>query len=232
MEKCTYCGEEYSRLGQHWAYNPEHRPSLTIEQRETAKGLILGDGNVNHGANNSCIRANMINREFLDHLDQVFGVLSLGTDLLRTAEEEAARNRDRGFSEHADPDNYSDIYHWESRRHPEFDVFSEWYSSGKKEFPDDLELSPTSLSIWYSCDGCLTTDAGEGSCMIALNNESGNKDKILSIFEKSPVPSPDRWYEGETNTQIHWNVDSGLKMFSVMGDPVPGFEYKWTDRRV
>lgn len=230
MEECGYCGEQYQRIAQHWAFNETHRPKLTEYQHEVAKGLILGDGNVNYNEDsNPTIRCNMTNKPFLNFLDDVFGQLSLGVKLLRTAEQEAKRNRDRGWSVDADPGDYRDIYHWESRRHPGFREFEEWYATGEKRFPEDLELTPTAMKVWYVGDGCLTPDSGLRSCAVALNNERGNKQKILSIFDRSPVPSPSIWYEGDTNTYVRWDVESGSRLFESMGDPLPGFDHKWPE---
>lgn len=70
--------------------------------------------------------------------------------------------------------------------------------------------------------------------MISCSKEGINKDKVLRMFKNSGYPV-DRIYEYEredrcNDFQLWFNVNATKKMFNDMGEPDPGFEYKWPNR--
>lgn len=186
----------------------------------------MGDGTIfrkteNHNPN---LRISVIQRDYLEYLDGVFGQLSTGVMLSRTAEEGAEKNRKSGFSPNAVEENYSDVYRLITRNHPELSEYHNWYSGGKKTFPDDINLTPTTLKHWFVCDGNMS----DTRIRIGLSNERNNKEKIESYF---PVPVQ-RWDEtsrsdGSIRCAAVFSTENSKKLFSYMGEPLPGFGYKW-----
>lgn len=186
----------------------------------------MGDGWIrNTFHNNPCLVVASITEEYLHELDRVFGVMSCGVSEFMSAEESANSTRDSGLSPDADARDYSDVYKWRSRNSTEFDSFAEWYSNGEKCWPEDLNLTPTVLKHWYCCDGTLVS---EKCISIGASNEFASQSKVESYFESSGLPKPRNW--NESNGSLVWNRTDSQILFDYMGDPLPGFSYKWPKR--
>jgi len=72
--------------------------------------------------------------------------------------------------------------------------------------------------------------------MIACAKEGSNEDKIRKIFSRSGHPVS-RVYHYERDGrkddfQLHFNASETEDLFEYMGEPVPGFEYKWPNENV
>jgi hypothetical protein len=223
---CPECGERYKRLGGHWKANPDHRPELTEYQHNVVVGVLMGDGHIKQDTSTSYLQVNITESQYLGYLDDIFGILSTSNiHVTRTAEEVAEHTVKTGFSDSATQESCKDVYNWRTRNHPVFNEYRKWYSSGSKVFPDDILLSPVVLKHWYCCDGNLNTHENRGTVRIGLSNEFENKKKIESYFIKSGLPKPS-W----DKNQIWFRVGESEELLEYMGDPLPGFEYKWPDR--
>lgn len=217
---CMACGEAFDRIGTHWRYNPDHRPSFSAEQREIVTGLLMGDGYIDTRRGNPYLVVNMITEEYLQYLHNTFENFSKGVVLDKTAEECAIYNG-------GDVENYNEIYSWRSCSHPELSEWSNWYSSGEKVWPDDIELTPTVLKHWYVGDGHLNKSSG--GIELTVTNERGNRQKVQQYFSNAGLPVGGWWENttGRTETRMYWNGGDRDKLFEYMGNPLPGFEYKW-----
>jgi len=233
---CPNCEGEYIHIGQHWSKGSVcSEPEMPMYIKEILKGVLMGDGCLSFSERdkNPSMRIAMTNKEYLDFLKGEIKPFSTSVSLKKTAEESAKDNRKYGFRPKASCENYSDIYELRTRNLRQLSCFVDWYSE-TKQFPSDLELTPTSLKHWYVCDGhySLKQDSKRGSIVISLNNESSNKQKIKSYFRKINIQF-DNWriYEGEnkTNAAIVFNADKSEQLFEYMGEPLPGFKYKWPD---
>lgn len=226
--KCPNCGNTYENVGKHWVASKDcDRPELTEKQMEIAKGLLMGDGNISTSDGNPRLRTNMTNKKYLEYLDSKFGCLSNGAKFAKSAEECASIHRKSGFNKNAKEKNYSDVYSWSSSRHTGLKGLAEWYSSGEKKIPEGLTLTPTILKNWYVCDGHFYDDRGHHYISIAIYNERENTDKIDKIFESSGLPKPSNYSRGKRSCDAEFTVEQTEKLFSYMGEPVNGFEYKW-----
>jgi hypothetical protein len=229
---CPECGKLYEELGSHWQWKNTHRPNLTQHQKEVATGLLMGDGWVSRSSKNSKIMCEMISKNYLEYIDDIFGCLSTGVKLKLTAEENAAKSRDTGFSSNAKSENYSDIYYLHTRSHPQFNEFDNWYSTGEKVWPDGIELTPTVLKHWYCGDGCWQNKNCSNYITISMSNEVENTDKVDSIFESVGLPSPNHYSvfnrDGKyIDCDALFTVEQSKELWDYMGDPLPDFEYKW-----
>lgn len=130
-----------------------------------------------------------------------------------------------GFRPKVSSENYSDVYVWYTSNNEEFQEFAEWYSTGEKVFPEDIDLTPTVLKYWYVCDGSLhqRQSSHRERFTIGLYNEIDNKEKIKSMFLRKNLPEPSFWTDGEA----YWNVNETEELFEYIGKSLPGFEYKW-----
>jgi hypothetical protein len=231
MVECPECGNEYKSLGGHWRFSPSHRPELTQKQLETTTGVLMGDGSVGEGKENSYLSCNMISPNYLKYLNNIFGCLSNGVSLIKTAAENAKYNREGGFVPDAKKENYSDQYKISTVCHPKFNEFREWYSSGEKIWPEDIELTPTVLKHWYVGDGHYEKERNRLS--IAMDNEIENTEKVSQYFTNVGLPEPSNFKKvkrayGHSCT-VRWAVNDTSKLFNYMGKPLPDFEYKWPE---
>lgn len=233
MTTCSYCGESFDELGTHWRWNPEHRPPLSPRLHEVTTGLLIGDGCINDNGGNANLRVKMITKEFLDHLDKLYGDISAGVELELTAEQAASRNRETSFSPDASADDYSDVYLFRTRNHPDFNEYREWYESGRKEW-GDIELTPTILKYWYVCDG----GKHQSHIDIALSKRYFNyvqsmlREKNLPEGKTRTHPANVNGYEDVISGRLRFTKSESERLWEYMGEPLPGFGYKWPDEKV
>jgi hypothetical protein len=161
----------------------------------------------------------VIKEEYLESVRAQFGKLMTDVRLEHKAE-------DNPYSNH-------DVYGVQTRNLSELEQYIGWYETGKKVWPDDIEITPTVMKHWFVQDGTKMKQQDNWSprCKIQLDNERGNSEKVLSYFDDSDCPAPDRWSEyeskGKNNTRIVWNTAATERLYDYMGNPLPGFEYKW-----
>lgn len=229
MKSCPECGESFSRITAHWQHNPEHRPTLSEKQHETVTGLIMGDGGVYKKGNSAypTLMVSSVTKPFLEHLEEIFGIFSSSLYLNESAEEmkERQSKRDNTIANTASGDNYRDVWMFSTSAIPELSEYREWYDSGSKIWPRDIKMSKRVLKYWYAGDGCY--EKNHNRIRIAMNNERDHKSKVSSYFSNSGLPEPN-WNASEDSFSAYWSKDESEKLLDYMGDPVPGFEYKWS----
>jgi hypothetical protein len=126
----------------------------------------MGDGCVayHESKKNPNIRVSCIVPEYLETLSEEFVELSNAVSLSKTAEKKAEENRNSGFRPDANADNYSDQYEFNTMSTPEMWQYRDWYIEDedandkdvrqmKKVWPEDLELTPATLTHWFAGDG-------------------------------------------------------------------------------
>jgi len=220
---CPECDDEYEMLGTHWRYHPSHRINFTDKQMEVLTGLLMSDGCVSaRGSRNPSFRLFNTNQEYLQWLNGYLGVLSTGVNFERTARESAEYEYGKDVVTESHANSYSDVYSVKTRCHPQLDELYSWYSSGEKIWPL-VDVTPTVFKHLYCGDGTLGNQGT--SVMISMHNEWDNKSKIQTIFQESPLPDPD--YYQDTMASPCWNIEKSKEIFNIIGDPPPGFRYKW-----
>lgn len=229
---CSGCGNEYTRVAQHWQLSSCEPAELSDDQLEILTGLLMGDGTIGSGSSESIrIEANMTNEQYLEYLDRQFPLYGNGVMLKNTSEENVQRDRESGFNESADPSNYSDTYTWRTMVCPVFDRFQSWYGSKGKQWPDDLELTPIVLKHWYCCDGYRHDSESHDNITISMNNERRRRDSIEKLFENANLPVP-TWQINDRGDFVdcvaRFTKPQSIELWKYMGEPLPGFEYKWS----
>lgn len=239
---CPECGEEYGNLGRHWHYSPSHRPDFTERQKDIIVGSLMGDGCLQRQNKTSHITLRMISNNYLEWIDNIFGCLSTGVKMYLTAKESAKKNRDRGFRPNAKEENYNNMYRLNTRQHPFLNNFNSWYETGKKVWPEDIELTPTTLLHFYVQDGTLQNSNNNkpSYISIAAAKEIDNYEKIDSYFKNRNLPTPHNYVEGRTyrdnnNMDITFTVDQSKDLWNYMlsgqrETPPPDFEYKFPEK--
>jgi len=193
----------------------------------------MGDGYVSSNGKNPYFKLSMTSKKYLTYLSsEVFPFLSTDVKIECTAEKSAKHARETGLNSDADVSNYSDVYRLFTRCHPELHQYREWYSSGSKAFPKEIKLTPTTLKHWYCGDGSF--DEERSSARIYCSNERGEKDKVMDMFEWAGLEDF-TWYRREEHrgwddrVSVRFGKEGTKWFFRHIGDPLPGFEYKWPD---
>lgn len=193
----------------------------------------MGDGCLGRHSENPFLIVSMISPNYLHYLNNLFGVLGTGVVLDKTAEEAAKENDERDFHIGADPDNYHDVYRWWTRTHPEFHDF-DWYTGdgGVKVWPEDIELTPTTLKHWYCGDGHYSDKNHHHRIEIGISNEIENIENIDRMFERADLPTPSNYKrtkrkDGSIKGSLRFSTDDSDTLFDYMGEPLPDFEYKF-----
>ncbi len=175
---------------------------------------MLGDGHVRRKSENGNpqFTVKMINSTFLNWVGTELGLLS------------------NGVKEYSDPHpTNGTVYILTTVCHPQLEQLLNWYSSGEKRFPESLELSPLITKMWYVCDGDLTEDTrytGTRSRARISNFDQKNQiDLIRELFEKAGI----KFTEAENG--FRFSADQTEELLEYMGEPPPGFEYKWNTRK-
>jgi len=231
---CEQCGDEYKQIGNHWSASKDcSHTEISAYKMELLTGMLMGDGNISTCNKNPLFRTKMITKPFLEWLDSELGWLSTGVRLEKTAEESAKRNRESGFRPDAKAENYSDIYKLQSRGHPDLQELADWYATGEKVFPDDIELTPTVLKMWYIGDGCYDNCGAANYIKIGMANEIDRRDNIEQLFEKVGFEISN-WNinernDGSKNCEAQFTTSESQRLFEYMGEPPAGFEYKWPE---
>lgn len=223
QDECPGCGRNFEGLGQHWRFSQECVPSLTEHQHKIITGSMMGDGCVVKTKETARphFKLRVIKREYLESVRKQFGKLMTDVRLENKAE-------NNPYSNH-------DVYGVQTRNLSELEQYIDWYRTGSKVWPDNISITPTVMKHWFVQDGTKKKRKSHWRprCAIQLDNERGNSEKVLSYFDNSDCPGPDRWSEyesnGKENTRIVWNVKSAEYLYDYMGTPPKGFEYKWTD---
>lgn len=202
--KCPDCGERQGNIGNHLNYSDCGRPKITPTQMEMLTGLIMGDGAIKTTTTNPKIQCEMTTKEYLEYVSSRMGGLGLGVT-----------------------PSSGNLWYWSTTTHPKFNEFDSWYrGEGRdKVFPESIDLTPTTLKHWYCCDGGIYNyHQTNNQIEITTKNEIKNKDKIERYFEEVGF-EPRGW----TGPKIVFSVAESEKIYEYMGDPLPGFEYKWPE---
>jgi hypothetical protein len=222
---CPSCGEEFDKPGLHWSHGTCPYPEISPIQEAVFEGLLMGDGSIpkQSGGNSALLHLPMINRRFLEWIDERLGILTTGVSLKKTASELASNNRESGFSPNAKEERYHDMYTIWTRTHPYFeDLRERWYPDRNKQFPDDLELTPLRAKLWYLCDGYLDVGQhGRPRIEIKARNEEKRAEFLVGLFEDVGFSPLYKRHE------LRFTCDETEDLVEWMGDPLPGFEYKW-----
>jgi len=225
MIECPTCGEEKKHIGKHWRFCTY--PSLSLGKRELIEGMVLGDGSVHNTRTNNFFTANMTNKKFLEWLDDSLGLFSNGVKLKATGEELAEKNKSNGLIDVVNPDEYRDSYILQSKRHPYFNGLRNIYYNNKgKHFPNNLKLTKNMAKMWYVSDGSLMwgDKSGNAGLRIGVRSQMDREEYLISLFNSIG-------FDIKLNG---WNLQMGNKeaerFLDFLGEPVPGFEYKWENK--
>jgi len=226
--KCPYCesDRDYSNLGNHWRQScgyPE--PS----NAEVFDGLLMGDGCLKHTHNsddrlgNQSIEVVSINKDFIYYLYERYSPFFTEPKIRRTAEESAEQAIESDIISSPKDSTFRTQYRIVSRAMPFFNRYDSWKQSGNKKWPDNIEFTPTRLKYLYIADGGLSwnKESKSSRSQITSSNEPRQLHRISDKLNNIGIDCS--IYED----RIMMQPSSTEGFLDYLGEPVPGFEYKW-----
>lgn len=232
-ERCEQCGRLSAKLARHWREHCSY-PTLSAEQKEILQGLLLGDGSV--GKANASIypqyQVSVISNRFLEWLSSRFGQLAGDVSQRNTASEMVARDQESGWNPAAKTKNYHDYYEVMFRPHPYYqELRDSWYTEDGIFYPDDLTLSSTMMKAWYVSDGTLTWGDTVARPVIVNCTQSDRRDEIKAMIEQTGFDVTLQVQHRASGTKVKYAVsgtnDKNESFLEWLGEPWPGYEYKW-----
>lgn len=223
-KRCPDCGVAQERLSRHWR-ETACSPPLTDRQRQIITGLVMGDASaLPHGAG-YYIQAVGASNPFMQWIDDELGVWSVGVRDGATGDDLLRRSLKHGDRIVTEASTFRDQYTVQTVTHPVFGEWRDWYDSGEKRFPDNLELTPLIANVWYACDGGLKWSKTDGRryCTVAYTvaNEADRIETIAELFEAVGFSANSH---GNTVSIPMGETDSFL---SWLSDPIDGYAYKY-----
>lgn len=178
----------------------------------------MGDAWAEGDDDKARIRIESVTKEYLEYLSRELPIAQ-EVGLRRTAQEMVD-------SLGGNVENTQDCYKLNTIYHPELTQYREWYSSGEKVWPENLNLSPTVLKHWYCGDGHYNNVGSNRHIQIAMSNEMENTNKVSRMFERASFTTSNYNIQ-ESVCDLTFTVDETKRLFDYMGEPLPGFEHKW-----
>lgn len=219
--ECPECGDKFKQVGYHWGGSECSKPTLDIRQKEISIGLLMGDAWVEKSSGKGRLRIEMTNKRFIDWLNNEFGIIVSNLSIKNTASEAAEKNKSHGYD--VNEENYNTSWILSTRTLNYFSELRKWYETGVKRFPEDLELKPLILKVWYCCDGSFV----DGRYPVIYSaNENDRRQKVINILKRKGF-SPS-FTDGAGGT-IQFKSSETENFFKYIGQPLPGFEYKWPE---
>jgi hypothetical protein len=221
---CHECGNEYKDPSQHWALGDCTYPKIRQWAKDALIGMLMGDGYLcQRDKQKSYIQICMTSPSFLEWFDNQMGWLTTGVKLRNTAAEQAEKHRKSGFNSDAIEENYQDNYEIQTRSHPWFENLKNWYTDDGKQFPESLKLNPVKTKFWYISDGGLQwRDYMDVPRMrFAVRSQKDRGRYFERLFEEIGFNA------SMHNTQVAITTSQTQDLLDWMGEPIPGFEYKW-----
>lgn len=207
------CGRTFttrSGLGRHRGAT-DHYPRLSDTQHRIIEGLVIGDGTVFQSGSKTKLTAASTNRKFISYLDGMFPQFAPSI----------RRKALKGDRTPYGTRNY-DLYRISFGTHPEFAQYQEWYDDGKSSVLDDFELTPLNAAIWYGCDGSFN-----GTAPVYWSENLVTKMGVLRAAFNRRGFYPRFSTDKRGAMEIAFHAHDAAEFFEWLGDPLPGFEYKW-----
>lgn len=147
---------------------------LTNEQINFLDGLMLGDASIVYPSKNRSLYPRLtLRRQSLDK-DYMYWQYNLFKDFYNS-EPKYMEIFDKRTSK------YYNAFSLLSKTGKIFkDYHNIWYPNGKKIIPQDLQLTPLSLLIWFLDDGCVVNTSKNG-LTIKFSTEGFSKEEVIML---------------------------------------------------
>lgn len=232
FNRCHDCNGIYKNIAHHWKDSKCSYPSLPSKDKQIFRGLLMGDASIAKKSDESCsLCIDLIRPDFLKYLYNKYPVLFTSLFEQSSPEERVKKNIERGFTTEEHPNNYKRIYKLQSRTIPFFSQMRKrWYGETNiKQFPRNIHFTPELLRMWYVCDGGLKFTSESPYASYASFYTSNEVDSTEMLCEKfSEIGFDAKVFSNDNCASI--NIGNVDKFLEYIGNPLPGFEYKWENK--
>ena len=184
---------------------------LTFIQKEILKGKMLGDGS-------------LVNRSVtFNHKKEHEEYINYTLDLLQNIAGNKQREQISGYGTKMCRARTISNYCIEN-------LFKEWFYTGSKQVPKDIDLSPISLAFWFMDDGSLGhhTAQQDRACFATNGFEEYSIDNLLKALSKLGIAGVKYQSKG---WRIRLNCDEADKLFTLISPYIPKcMQYKLPER--
>lgn len=192
----------------------------------------MGDGSLKHNSDeeqrfgNQSIEVVSINKKFIDHLYAEYYPFFTEPSIRRSAKESAHQAMASDVVSSPDDSVFRTQYRVVSRALPFFNRYDSWKRSGQKRWPNDIEFTPDRLKYLYVADGGLSWNKKTNSSrsQITSSNEPEQLERLSEYLKSIGVDC------SVYDDRIMMKPSSTDKFLNYLGEPVPGFEYKWRNK--
>lgn len=214
MNQCPTCGEEYQRLGQHFAFNSDHRPPLSELQRNVVEYLVLRGVQVRDNGSESRLEVYSTDENFIRSVADALGWLSNEPRVHKSGERAAERLNEQYGSDslHFNPEDYNDMWGVSTVPHPELDN----YSQGPEAV---TELSWNTLRWVVLSAGTWEGIGPFGSLHVDVRGMSVEGDHFHELLHEIDVATVEGSKVDDTSTErYHWDGDViAIEHYEAMG---------------
>jgi len=142
MTQCPTCGEDYERLGQHFAFNQDHRPALTEHQRSIVEYLILREAQVRDNASRPSLVVFGTDKKRLTDIADGLGYLAHDVRLHEDSTAAARRLQEQHGSDRVqfEADSIEDVWTFTTVPHEAFGDYEGGASEVERLHPRTLSL--------------------------------------------------------------------------------------------
>lgn len=217
---CHNCDGEYKSLGKHWSFDTIEcdPPQLSDRQHQIITGMLMGDSYVGRNRSDTPFyEVKMTNKTFIQWLANELKEVVSSYGLREKSS--VKKERDGEFAPNSDR---LDIYYIRTFTLPELEQYRAWYSTGKKLYSNDLELTPLILKMWFVSDGTINhRDNGRDSIHLCKHKfDSYTEDLLRDLFNERG------WDFWRDDNILCFDVETSYEMWDYMGEMPPGMKYK------
>ena len=189
--------------------------SLSDEQRQIIKGLLMGDGCItrrNSNSINPTFRITMANEKFINWLYEKLKPIASGVVRRKGKYADTLENTQ---------------YTVNTYSHKLFSNFANWYVNGQKRWPLSEEFTELELKMLYVTDGSIVNENVESpSIKISAINESDRRSQVLEMFERD-FGIEINWHKSSKHVRGNIYIPSEYCNIMWEQNAPPGFKYKW-----
>ena len=177
--------------------------------------MLLGDGFLMDHRKNPKLEVEMTNKTFIEWLKEELGYICTGTVSVNDSEGTGVCE---GF-------NVKKSYTIWTHSLESLRKYRNWLDDIWTEGGESLETTPLKLKLWYVSNGNINR-GGRGGCHAQINTGRVKSDNQLeNVFDSIGM----EFTRAKWGNRLNFTVSESQKLWDYMGDPLPGFEYKWPD---
>ena len=219
-KKCRSCGEKFDCIATHWSLGSCTGPELSSYQKELVEGMLLGDGWLVDNEKNPQLRVAMTNKTFIEWLVEELGYIQTGNI---SVDDEEVKINGGGH-------RLKKIYVIQTHTLESLRKYKNWLDDIWTQGGQSLQITPLKLKLWYVSHGTINRQESGCNAVIYDGGVAGEGqlekvfDSIGIKFNRDTIST-----RSVSSDRLRFTRPESQKLWDYMGDPLPGFEYKWPE---